>query len=127
MSPAAMKKGASKITNRPDRLIGLDNRSSHGRRRRDLIRGYVAALGGPDKVSAATMNDIVRAADLQVIAEKKRAEALRGVVIDMGDLIRLEGAADRAFRRLNIKATKPEDPVADLQSYLAAKAEGGAA
>jgi hypothetical protein len=121
MSPAAaLKKGASKITNRPDRLTGLDNRSSAGRRRRDLIRGYITALGGPEKVSPAMMNDITRAADLIVIAEQKRAEALRGVAVDMGDLIRLEGAADRAVRRLAIKpGAQPAGPT--LQEYLATK------
>jgi hypothetical protein len=71
-------KGRSKATNQPTRLAGVDGRSSHSRRRRDLILTYTDALGGVDKVSAATMNDIVRAVDLVVIAERARADALRG-------------------------------------------------
>jgi hypothetical protein len=42
-------------------LAGVDGRSSDARRRRDLITTYTDALGGADKVSAATVNDIVRA------------------------------------------------------------------
>jgi hypothetical protein len=125
MSLAAMAKGKSRITNRPTKLVGLDNRSSHGRRRRDLIRDYVTALGGAEKVPPATMNDITRAADLVALAEKTRADALRGDAVDMGDLVRLEGAADRAVRRLAIKPGTPTGPT--LQEYLAAKYGTGAA
>ncbi len=54
---------------------------------------YTDALGGADKVSAATVNDIVRAVDLVIIAEQARAKALRGDKgVDLGDLTRLEGA-----------------------------------
>lgn len=103
MSLAALSKGRSKITNQPARLAGIDGRSSDARRRRDLILTYTDALGGADKVSAATVNDIVRAVDLVIIAEQARAKALRGADVDLGDLTRLEGAADRAVRRLAIK------------------------
>jgi hypothetical protein len=110
MSPVAMSKGKSRTTNQPTKLAGFDNRSTHGRRRRDLIRTYIAALGGESKISPATLNDVARAADLVVLSEMKRADALRGVAIDMGDLIRLEGAADRAVRRLAIKPGTPAGP-----------------
>ena len=63
----------SKITNQPARLAGIDGRSSQGRRRRDLIRSYTAALGGADQVSAPMMNDIVRAVDLVIITKRARA------------------------------------------------------
>lgn len=120
MSPsAAISKGRSKITNTPTKLAGVDNRSSFGRRRRDLIRGYIAALGGPDKVSSAVMLDITRAVDLVVLAEQCRSAALRGEPIDMSDLIRLEGAADRAVRRLGIKEAKPAVP--SIQDHIARK------
>jgi len=119
MSPAALSKARSRITNQPTKLAGVDNRSSHGRRRRDLIRSYISALGGPDKVSPATMNDITRAADLVAIAEKARADALRGDPVDLSALTRLEGAADRAVRRLAIKPNTETGPT--LAEYLAAK------
>ena len=81
-------KGRSKATNQPTRVAGVDGRSSHGRRRRDLILTHTDALGGANKVSAATMNDNARAVDLVVIAERARADALRGKDIDLGDLTR---------------------------------------
>jgi hypothetical protein len=120
-------KGKSRLTNRPTRLAGVDGRSSQSRRRRDLIATYVAALGGADKVSPTAMNDIVRAADLVAIAEKSRADALRGENVDLSALIRLEGAADRAVRRLGIKpgvaVVKPLSPL----EYAARKAAEKAA
>jgi hypothetical protein len=124
-------KGRSKATNQPTRLAGVDGRSSHGRRRRDLILTYTDALGGADKVSVATMNDIVRAVDLVVIAERARADALRGKDVDLGDLTRLEGAADRAVRRLGIKPGSNAPKPMSILEYAAEKAasapEGDAA
>jgi hypothetical protein len=129
MSPT-LAKGASRVTNQPHKLVGIDNRSTRGRRRRDLIRGYIQALGGPEKVSSAVMLDVTRAVDLVLIAEQRRADALRGVEVDMGDLVRLEGAADRAVRRLGIKpGAQPSGP--SLADYIAerygTKVDGGAA
>jgi hypothetical protein len=117
---ATMSKARSRLTNKPTRLIGIDNRSSAGRRRRDLIRSHVDALGGPDKVSPAVMLSVTRAVDLTMIAEQLRAAALRGVAIDMGDLVRLEGAADRAVRRLGIGA-QPKPATDLLHEHLSAK------
>lgn len=69
------------------------------------------------------------AVDLVLIAEQRRADALRGVEIDMGDLVRLEGAADRAVRRLGIKPSAAQPASQTLADYIAqkyAKAEEGA-
>jgi hypothetical protein len=112
-------KGRSKITNQPARLAGVDGRSTQQRRRRDLIGTYTAALGGSDQVSAASMNDIVRAVDLVIIAEQARAKALRGDKgVDLGDLTRLEGAADRAVRRLGIKQGAGANRVVPMRERL---------
>jgi hypothetical protein len=105
MTTAAIagSKARSRISNNPRRLEGIDGRSTHGRRRRDVIDGFVAALGGPDRVTDPMMSDIVRASDLTLIAERARADALRGgTEVSVSDLIRLEGARDRAVRRLNL-------------------------
>lgn len=100
---AAAPKTRARASNNPRRLEGLDGRSAHGRRRRDVIDGFVAALGGPDRVTDPMMSDVVRAADLTLLAERARADALRGgAEINVGDLVRLEGARDRAVRRLNL-------------------------
>jgi hypothetical protein len=112
----------SKVTNQPARLAGVDGRSSDARRRRDLIMTYTDALGGADKVSAAAMNDIVRAVDLVIIAEQARAKALRGADVDLGDLTRLEGAADRAVRRLGIKPGANAPKPMSIMEYAAQKA-----
>ena len=62
------------------------------------------------------MNDIIRAADLVVIAERARAAALRGDDLDLGDLTRLEGAADRAVRRRGHQAGR-QRAQADIQFW----------
>jgi hypothetical protein len=71
------------------------------------------------------MTDIARAADLILIAERARADALRGNPVDLGDLTRLEGAADRAVRRLGIKPGAAK-PAPSLAEYLANRAQAAA-
>ncbi|SHM06896.1 hypothetical protein SAMN05444159_7588 [Bradyrhizobium lablabi] len=97
------------------------------RRRKELVDGYVTALGGPDRVTPLQMVEIERAAGLTLLAQEMRAKALRGEDVAITDLTRLEGTLDRATRRLglNIGAAAHREPVADLQSYLANKAAGG--
>ncbi len=73
------------------------------RRRQELIAAYAAQLGGVDSVTPLQMSDIERAAGLTLLAQEMRAKALRGEQIAITDLTRLEGAADRAVRRLGIK------------------------
>jgi hypothetical protein len=114
-------KTRSRKTNQPHRVAGFDGRTTEGRRRRDLIDGYAAAMGGMGRVSAAQMVDIARAADLVIIAEQARGKALRGAEVDLGDLTRLEGAADRAVRRLGIKPGANAPKPMSLADYLAAK------
>jgi hypothetical protein len=117
----AAPKTRARASNNPRRLEGVDGRSSHGRRRRDVIDGLVAALGGPDCVTDPVMSDIVRAADLTLIAERTRADALRGgAEVSVSDLIRLEGAADRAVRRLNLPSDQKHPTGQNvLAEYLA--------
>ena len=71
-------------------------------RRRELIDGYVAALGGADRVNAIQMVEIERVVDMSLLAEAMRARALRGEAIDIGELVRLEGAVSRVIRSLNL-------------------------
>jgi hypothetical protein len=72
----------------------------HRKRRKALIDGYVHALGG--HVSALQRRDVERAADLIMLAEATRAKALRGEVVRIEALTRLEITADKAIRRLNL-------------------------
>jgi hypothetical protein len=113
----------SQITNRPLRLRGLDGRSGSGRRRRDLIEAFADALGGSQALSEVQMIDVRRAAELVAVTEEVRAAALKqgGAAVDLHELIKLEGAADRAVRRLCLKAEgKPAAP--SLAEHLAKRA-----
>jgi hypothetical protein len=104
------------VTNRPLRRRGLDSRSRTGRRRADLITLYSAALGGQDRITEGQLADIVRAAELVAVAEEARFAALTkgGGAVDLVGLVRIEGAADRAVRRLGIKVEKPRGSAGGL-------------
>ena len=120
----AASKTRARASNNPRRLEGLDGRSAHGRRRRDVIDGLITALGGPDRVTDPVMSDVVRAADLTLLAERARADALRGgTEVSVSDLIRLEGARDRAVRRLNLPSDGKTLAGPSLEDIFAAPAE----
>ncbi len=62
--------------------------------------------------------NVQRAAELATIAEAARAEAVRQATFDPDNLVKLEGAADRALRRLKLPAMMPNaEP--SLTDYLA--------
>jgi hypothetical protein len=87
-------------------------------RRQSLVDGYVQALGGADRVSAIQMQDVERATDLVLLARDMRAAVRQGTA-KISDLTRLEGAADRAVRRLNLPPPHAAAPVPTLAEYLA--------
>jgi hypothetical protein len=68
-------------------------------RKPEMIDAYVQALGG--SVTSIQMTDIERAVDLILMAEELRASVRLGTA-KVADLTRLEGASDRATRRLNL-------------------------
>ncbi len=99
--------------------------TARGRRTADLVRAYMAAAGnpkGPERQAA-----VIAAAELQVLAETVRAAALAGTGnVDLDQVIRVQGAADRAVRRLGIKpaAEGETDTLADyLRDTYGGKAE----
>ena len=118
------KRGASKARSRTDRAR-YNGRSREAVRVRTLVAGFRTQLGEAARnpvIAAAVM----RAAELAMLAEQLRARAIRGETVDFDALIKLEGAADRAVRRLGI--TKPEAPKApSLDDYLRQKYPDGAA
>jgi len=93
------------------------------RRRKELVDGYVTALGG--RVTPLVMADIERAVDLLMLARAARIALLKGEG-NINATVKIENAADRAMRRLNLPAAGAggNEPVADLQAYLATKAAG---
>lgn len=96
----------------------LDGRTRAARRRRALIDSYVEALGGPAALTPIKQQEVEQAATLTVIAEVAQAKFLEGSeLVTADDLVRATNAADRAVRRLNIKA--PERRQSRLAQILA--------
>jgi hypothetical protein len=88
--------------------------------RKDLIDSYIAALGGPDRVTAIQVQDAERAADMTALALNMRRRALRGdATVKIADLTRLEGASDRARRRLNLPPPNAAAPTSGLHDIVA--------
>ncbi len=87
-------------------------------RRKELVDAYLQALGGRARVTAIVMEDIERTADLVVLAREMRAAVRQGTA-KLADMTRLEGAADRAVRRLALPAPGAAPSGPTLQEYLA--------
>ncbi len=132
VEPARRKRGL--LTNVPPRqrakrsnnpLSSYDLTSRRGRRIADLYRAYSESLGNPSGTGRQT--EIVTAAELQVLAEEARAVALQSPgVADLDGIVRVQGAADRALRRLGIKpGAAPKGP--SLADILARHNGGGGA
>ena len=81
-------KRRSKITN--NIASGFNRHSAEGRRRRDLLRGYLEELGNPAGV--AVQAACKTAAELTFAAERARSDLLAGKG-DADMLVRLENAA----------------------------------
>ena len=106
----------ARVTNDPSHVAGSDNRSPWARRRRDLVEGFVKALGGLEKLSEVEITNVRKAAELTALAEEARAKALRegAGAVDLTALVRLEGAAGRAVRALGIKSQRQASQLAQL-------------
>jgi hypothetical protein len=92
-------------------------------RRRELLDSYVQALGGPGRVGPILMAEVQRAVDMTQMAERMRKRALQGEAIDVGELVRLEGAVSRVIRSLNLPAANAAAPPAQTwQDFLAGHA-----
>jgi hypothetical protein len=114
---------------KPSRGGVVDGRSTVGRRRRELIDIFTAALGGPAALTDGQQIDIRKAAELTALAEQARARAMREGFADAGALsamVRLESTAARAVRLLNIKPGSQVKPPS-LVEYAARKAAEKAA
>ena len=120
----AIKTEATK--GKPEPAYRKPTQTRAGRLRKEMIDGYTAALGGKARVTAIQLQDITRAVDLVTLASKARA-ALAAGNATINDVVKLEGAADRAVRRLNLSAPGPSkvskygkaEPVPTLQDYFA--------
>lgn len=99
---------------------GIDGRSALARRTEDLFRSFLAAIpyGDTNDIQVAACR---RAAELTALAEQARHTVLRGGAANYDSIIRLEGAADRAVRRLPKAARKAAPTFAEIAAKRAAK------
>jgi len=100
--------------------MAIDGRSQLGRRLHDLAESFAVQLGGWAGLSDMMAANIRKAAELSALAEQSRAEALRRGNVDALGLVRLEGAANRAIRALNLDR-KREPAGQTLAQYLASR------
>jgi hypothetical protein len=112
----------AKRTNDP--FAGIRTNTARGRRIADLVGAYLAALSNPLEIERQA--EVIAAAELQVLAEAARSAALRQVGhADLDQVIRLQGAADRAVRKLGLpdRRREPEGPT--LSDVLRARYGAG--
>jgi hypothetical protein len=110
-------------------LATIETNTARGRRIADLVRAYLKALGNPTDIERQAA--VIAAGELQVLAEEARAAALKSGSPDLDQVVRVQGAADRAVRRLGIKsgtsATQPticEVLIAEAEARDEAEAAG---
>jgi hypothetical protein len=81
---------------------------------------FTAVLGGRDRITEGQLANVVRAAELMALAEEARLTALKGdSAVDLVALVRLEGVADRAVRRLGLDHKREPAETPNLRAYLA--------
>jgi hypothetical protein len=100
------------------RIVRIDGRSKPAKRAKQLAAGFIARLGGGD-ADIAMKAAVQKAAELAAVAEELRGRALRGESVDLGELVRVEGIADRALRAIGITPGKPPTSGQTLAQYLA--------
>jgi len=113
----------SRTTTRP-MVVRANGRTAQGRRIRDLFRAFIARIDPGDVPGCAAA---LSAAELRVAAEVCRA-ALLAKAVDAAMIdacVRIEGAADRAERKLSRFAVVKQPQ--SLAAYLAARHGDGAA
>jgi hypothetical protein len=104
--PKKWRNGRAAATNNPRALTGL-TRQAQARRRHDLIRTFLAALGGKDAVSPVAMLQVKKAAELLSLAESVRSSLIGDPTRDVTGLVRLEGEARRTLHALGIRTEPP--------------------
>ncbi len=106
----------SRITNRSEKLRGIDGRSAEARRFRDLCEGFAADFGATPP-GEREMALIRQAAALTVQTETLQAKIMRGEEVDLEQLTRLANVTTRTLRELGIRkrrAQKPPPTIRDL-------------
>jgi hypothetical protein len=99
---------SSRVTNKPlGPLPGVDNRSTWGRRRRDLIASFTSELGRPlterDRVLIANLSTVI------VRTEQLHVAVARGEPVDDEQLCRLSHVAARLLTALSLDKGRPPE------------------
>jgi hypothetical protein len=115
----------AEATKRPEPAFRKPTQTREGRLRQRMVAAYTAALGGPDRITEIQRQNIMRAADLEMLASQARRAAARGEV-SIGDVTRLEIQAHKAIRALNLPAPgAAAAPSGDAWREFLAGHEGG--
>jgi len=102
------------------RIARIDGRSRIALRVKAKVAGYAARLGGG--ADAVTLASYQKAAELAVVAEDLRAKQLRGEPVDLGEMAKAQGLADRAERALGLDRKRQPAPALPLREQLALEA-----
>lgn len=111
----------SRVTNGHDILPGVDQRSTHARRYRDLISLIVADQGGLDRMSESRLQLIRRFAAQSVQAEAMEADLANGKTIDVAQHSLLCSTLVRLAQRIGIDR-RAKNITPTLRDYLEGKA-----
>ena len=114
------KRLRAKLTNNPMAARASRN-TARGRRIADLYRAYVMALGNP--VDTVTLSNVLAAAELKAASELMRDKLLAGAPdVDHVLLVKIEGLANRAERKLGIAPRVEPKPPKTLAEHLRERA-----
>ena len=105
---------------KPEPAFRKPTQTRAGRQRQKLVAAYVAALGGSGRISPIQLQDVERCVDMVLLAKTARAELAAGKTT-VNDVVKLENAADRAVRRLNLPAPKAAAPGLTFADFLASQ------
>jgi hypothetical protein len=103
-------------------VAGMDGRSREAKRLRAIVADLRARL--PEPLSQEQLALLKRASELVLAAELARGRLCRGELVPIADVIKLENAADRACRALELLRRLPAAAKPSLSDYLKAKSAG---
>jgi len=111
----------SRITNHRALLPHLDGRSAGARRFRDLVRAFVADMGGIEELSEIKLGLLRRLAAMTVLAEQVESRMADGEEINIAELCQLSSTAMRLSSRLGIERVPRDVSRPNLREYLDAR------
>ena len=101
---------------------GLDGRSAHARRYRDLIAEFTRDLGGPDSLSEAQRSIIRRAASLCVWCEAVEVQMANGEDCEIGPYTTACNSLRRLLNDIGLER-RSKDITPDLSIYITEQEE----